>query len=110
MAHGIRQPVQAGTLRSNLRADAFRAAGRVPSPVVMSEPDQPVNAPPRIGLRPPGAAARLRAADAAIAVAVIAIQVGGTYAFASRHPGHPTAGIAAYLLLAVGGASLIARR
>jgi hypothetical protein len=41
---------------------------------------------------------------------VIAIQVGGTYASANRHPGQPTPGIAAYLLLAVGEAALIARR
>jgi signal transduction histidine kinase len=110
MARGIRQPVQAGTLRYDLRADAFRAAGRVPSPVVMTEPDQPATGPHRTGLRRRGAVARLWAADAAIAVAVIAIQVGGSYAFASRHPGHPAPGIAAYLLLAVGGAALIARR
>jgi signal transduction histidine kinase len=76
----------------------------------MTEPDQLASVPHRIGLRPRDAAARLRAADAAIAVAVVAIQVGGSYAWASRHPGHPTPGIAAYLLLAVGGASLIARR
>jgi signal transduction histidine kinase len=76
----------------------------------MTEPDQLASVPHRIGLRPRDAAARLWAADAAIAVAVIAIQVGGSYAWASRHPGHPTPGIAAYLLLAVGGASLIARR
>jgi signal transduction histidine kinase len=76
----------------------------------MTEPDLSPNPPERAGLRPRGAAARRWAADAAIAVAVIAIQVGGTYASAGRHPGHPTAGIAAYLLLAVGGAALIARR
>ena len=110
MARGIRQPVQAGTLRYDLRADAFRAAGRVPSPVVMTEPDPSANLSQRVGLRPRGAAARRWAADTAIAVAVTAIQVGGTYAFAARHPGHPSAGIATYLLLAVGGASLIARR
>jgi signal transduction histidine kinase len=62
------------------------------------------------GLRPRNAAARRWAADALIAVAVTAIQVGGTYASAGRHPGHPAAGIVAYLLLAVGGASLIVRR
>src|SRR5580692_3791056 len=106
MARGIRQPVQAGTLRYDLRADAFRAAGRVPSPVVMTEPDQPAAVPHRTGLRQRGAAARLWAADAAIAVAVIAIQVSGSYAFASRHPGHSAPGIVTYLLLVVSGASL----
>ncbi|MGH3202774.1 MAG: sensor histidine kinase, partial [Streptosporangiaceae bacterium] len=76
----------------------------------MTEPDQLADVPHRTGLRPRGAAARRRAADAAIAVAVIAIQIGGTYAYASRHPGHPAAGIATYLLLAAGGASLMVRR
>jgi signal transduction histidine kinase len=76
----------------------------------MTEPDMSPNLPQRAGLHPRGAAARRWAADAAIAVAVIAIQVGGTYASAGRHPGHPAAGIAAYLLLVVGGASLMARR
>ena len=76
----------------------------------MTEPDPFANLSQRVGLRPRGAAARRWAADTAIAVAVTAIQVGGTYAFAARHPGHPSAGIATYLLLAVGGASLIARR
>jgi signal transduction histidine kinase len=76
----------------------------------MTEPDLPVNLPRRPGLRPRGAAARRWAVDAAIAGVVIAIQVGGTFASAGWHPGHATAGIAAYLLLAAGGASLIARR
>ena len=92
------------------RADAFRAARRVASPLVMTEPDLPAHRPHRPGLCLRRPAARRWAADAAIAGAVIAIQVGGTYASAGRHPGQPTAGIAAYLLLAVGGASLIARR
>ena len=76
----------------------------------MTRPDLFPNLLRRAGLRPRGAAARRWAADAAIAVAVIAIEVGATYASAGRHPGHPTAGIAAYVLLAVGGASLVARR
>jgi signal transduction histidine kinase len=66
--------------------------------------------PQRLGLRPRDAAAWRWAADALIAVAVTAIQVGSTYAFDGRHPGHPTAGTVTYLLLAVGGASLIVRR
>jgi signal transduction histidine kinase len=93
-----------------LRADASRAAARVPSPVVMTEPDLSSNPPQRTGPRPPGAAARRWVADAAIAVAVTAIQVGGTYAYTNRHPGHPAAGLGTYLLLAAGGASLMARR
>ncbi len=76
----------------------------------MNESDLSPNLPQWAGLRPRDAAAWRWAADALIAVAVTAIQVGATYAFAGRHPGHPTAGIATYLLLAVGGASLIVRR
>jgi signal transduction histidine kinase len=76
----------------------------------MNEPDLTANLPPRPGLRPRGMAARRWAADAAIAVAVIAIQVGGTFASAGWHRGHATAGVTTYLLLAAGGASLIARR
>ncbi len=41
---------------------------------------------------------------------VTAVQVGGTYAAASAHPGHAPAGIATYVVLAVGGMSLVARR
>jgi signal transduction histidine kinase len=76
----------------------------------MNEPDLSADLPHQPGLRPRGAAARRWAADAAIALAVIAIEVGGTFASAGWHHGHATAGIAAYLLLAMGGASLIARR
>jgi hypothetical protein len=76
----------------------------------MTERDLIAHQPHRPGLGPRGASARRWAADAAIAVVVIAIQVGGTYGYASRHPGPATAGIAAYLLLAVGGAALIVRR
>ncbi len=75
----------------------------------MTEPDLPVNLPHGPGPRLRGAAARRWAADAAIALVVIAIQVGGTYASAGHH-GQATAGIATYVLLAIGGASLIARR
>ena len=76
----------------------------------MTEPDLPVNLPHGPGLRPRGAAARRWAADAAIAGAVIAIEAGGTLASAGWHHGQATAGIATYVLLAIGGASLIARR
>jgi signal transduction histidine kinase len=75
----------------------------------MTEPDLPVNRPHGPGPRLRGTAARRWAADAAIAVVVIVIQVGGTYASAGHH-GQATAGIATYVLLAIGGASLIARR
>jgi signal transduction histidine kinase len=75
----------------------------------MTKPDLPADVPHRPGLLPRGAAARRWVTDAAIAVAVIAIQVGGTYASAGHH-GQATAGIATYVLLAIGGASLIARR
>src|SRR5580693_8880233 len=75
----------------------------------MTKPDLPADVPHRPGLLPRGAASRRWVTDAAIAVAVIAIQVGGTYASAGHH-GQATAGIATYVLLAIGGASLIARR
>jgi signal transduction histidine kinase len=75
----------------------------------MTKPDLRADPPRRPGLRPRGAATRRWAVDTAIAGAVIAIQIGGTYGYASRHPGH-AAGITGYLLLAVGGAALIARR
>ena len=78
--------------------------------MVMTEPDLPAYSPRRPGLRPRSAAARRWIADAAIAGAVIAIQVGGTYASAGWHHGQAAAGITVYLLLVVGGASLIGRR
>jgi signal transduction histidine kinase len=75
----------------------------------MNEADLPERRPRRSGLRPPGPAARHWAVDAAIAAAVTAAQVGGDYAV-SRHPGHSSGGTLAYVLLAVGGVSLIGRR
>jgi signal transduction histidine kinase len=78
---------------------------------VKNEADRPGRPPRGSGLRrPPAAAARRWAADAALAAAVTAAEVGGSYAVAHRHPGHGGAGILAYLLLAVGGAALVARR
>jgi signal transduction histidine kinase len=75
----------------------------------MTEPDLPADVPHQPGLLPRSAAARRQATDAAIAAAVIAISVGATYASAGWHHGQ-AAGITTYLLLAIGGASLIARR
>jgi len=97
-----------GVLRYRRRADASGHQGRVPSLVVMTRPDLPERRPR--GPWPRGAAVRRWATDVAIAVAVIAVQIGGTHAAAFHHPGHARAGILAYVLLAVGGAALIARR
>ena len=76
----------------------------------MTKPDLTADLPHQPGLPPRDAAARRRVTDAAIAAAVIAIGVGGALASAHWHHGHAPAGVATYLLLAVGGASLIARR
>jgi signal transduction histidine kinase len=78
----------------------------------MTEHDLPAGWPHEPGLLPRSAAARRWAADVAIAVAVIAIEVGATFASAGWHHGHGAspAGVTTYLLLVVGGASLIARR
>ena len=76
----------------------------------MTEPDVSETVPDGPGPHPRGAAAQRWAADAAIVVAVIAIQVGGTLAAARWHHGHATVGIATYLLVTLGGASLIVRR
>jgi len=76
----------------------------------MTKPDLPADLPHQPGLPPRGAAARRWATDIAIAVAVIAIEVVGTFGSAHWHHGHATAGVGTYLLLAAGGASLIARR
>jgi len=69
----------------------------------MTRPDLPEHRPH--GPRPGGAAVRRWATDVAIAVAVIAVQIGGTNAAAFHYPGHARAGILAYVLLALGGAS-----
>jgi signal transduction histidine kinase len=55
-------------------------------------------------------AVRRWALDAAIAAAVTAVQLGGTYADSSRHVGGVRVGTLTYVLLAVGGAALILRR
>ncbi len=62
------------------------------------------------GAGPRGAASWRWAADAAIALAVTAAQVGGAYAAQSWHTPHQAVGTWAYVVLAAGGASLIARR
>ncbi len=76
----------------------------------MTEPDLPADVPHQPGLLPRSAAARRWAADAAIAVAVVTIGVGGAFASAGWHHGHTPAGVTTYVLLVVAGASLIARR
>jgi signal transduction histidine kinase len=58
----------------------------------------------------PGRLARRWAVDAAIAAAVTAAQVGGTYAGQRWQPGQGPVSPLAYVLLAVGGMALIARR
>jgi signal transduction histidine kinase len=57
----------------------------------------------------PSFGARRWAADATIAVAVAGLQLAAWLAQATHH-GHPRPGIADYLLLAAGGAALLARR
>jgi hypothetical protein len=69
----------------------------------MTEPDLSADVARQPGLLPRGAAARRWATDTAIAVAVIAIEVGGTLASAHWHHGQATAGVGTYLLLAAGG-------
>ena len=64
----------------------------------------------RPGPAPRSRAARRWALDAAIAVAVTAVQLGATYADSSRHGSAGQAGTLSYVLLAVGGAALILRR
>jgi signal transduction histidine kinase len=79
---------------------------------VMTDPDLPARAPIRPGVLPYAAAARRWAADVALAAAVTAAQVGGTYASTSwsSDGGHRAVGTVTYVLLAVGGASLAGRR
>jgi signal transduction histidine kinase len=63
---------------------------------------------------PPGAlAARTRRrwlADALIAAVVTGLEVGGSLTSSAHHQHHHALGVAGYLMLAVGGVSLIARR
>jgi signal transduction histidine kinase len=76
----------------------------------MNEPDLAEHRWHGPGGGPPAAAAWRWAADSAIAAAVTAAQVGGSYEAARWHPGRGSVATLAYVLLAVGGASLIARR
>src|ERR1022692_235605 len=93
-----------------LRSRCLSALERVPSLAVMNEPGLPERRFRGPGGRPGASAAWRWAVDAAVALGVTAGQVGGSYAATSRHPGHPPAATLAYVLLTVGGASLIARR
>jgi signal transduction histidine kinase len=77
---------------------------------VMNEPDLAEHRWHGPGGGPPAASAWRWAVDAAIAAAVTAAQVGGSYEAARWHPGRGPVATLAYVLLAVGGASLIARR
>lgn len=78
----------------------------------MTGTNLPARAPVRPGALLHATAARRWAVDVAIAAAVAAVQVGGAYAATSwdSHGGHHFAGIVTYVLLAVGGASLLGRR
>jgi signal transduction histidine kinase len=92
-------------------------AGRVPLLMVMIGADQPERGPSGPAERWwPGAIARTESArrwafDAALAAAVIAVEVGGSHATTAwGHQRHAAPGIAAYVVLVAGGASLLARR
>ena len=76
----------------------------------MTEPDLPADLPHQPGLLPRGAAARRWATDTAIAVAVIAIRSAGPSRPRAGTMARPPPGSRTYVLLAIGGASLIARR
>src|SRR6266542_2055798 len=78
----------------------------------MTEPDLHGHPPhrPGAGPRPSSRAAQRWAADAAIALAVTGAQLGSTWAARPWHPGHAPDGAAAYIVLAAGGMSLLARR
>ena len=76
----------------------------------MTRPDLSGRGPRARGAFLRTAAARRWAVDAAIAAVVTAAQVGAAYAGSSWHSGQGPVPISAYILLAVGGASLIARR
>jgi signal transduction histidine kinase len=77
---------------------------------VMTKPDLAGQRPRGPGAAPRAAAAWRWAVDLVIAVAVTAAQVGGAYAAASWNTHRGPTTTAAYVLLAVGGASLAARR
>ncbi|HEY2518702.1 MAG TPA: sensor histidine kinase [Streptosporangiaceae bacterium] len=78
----------------------------------MTDPDLPARTAVRPGVLPHATAGRRWAVDVTIAAAVTAVQVGVTHASTAweSHGGHPAPGILTYVLLAVGGASLIGRR
>ena len=82
----------------------------------MIQPDLPERGPYGLAARLPprlvrsAAAARRWAFDAALAAAVIAAEIGSSYGAMSWHQKHVAPGILAYLILAAGGAALLARR
>jgi len=75
----------------------------------MNEPDLAGQRPRGAGPGPRAAAGWLWAVDVAIALVVTAVQLGGSSAASNWHTGHGASALA-YVLLAVGGLSLIVRR
>jgi hypothetical protein len=82
----------------------------------MIQPDLPERGPHGLAARLPprlvrsAATARRWAFDAALAAAVIGAEIGSSYGAMSWHHKHVAPGILAYLILAAGGAALLARR
>jgi len=90
-------------------AGSFRRSGGSRGPGGVSLPGG-AGLPGGGGGHPRAAAARRWALDAAIAAAVTAAQVGASYASAPWHSGGGSITPLAYVLLVVGGASLLGRR
>ena len=92
------------------RGRCLAGTGRVALWPVMTRAHQSEHGSQDRGTVPRGGTGRRWAVDAAIAAAVIAAQVGATYASASWGHDQTRAGTLAYVLLALGGAALLARR